>query len=272
MIKLGAIALGTLLLFSGSAVSVARPSQEEVRYRDTAAIAYDESVSRAASTENVTINYSTRTISETRSLAYRYPCYEYSPAYGSCAAIAGANVIGFYDRYDENLIPNHQSGSPIGNTYAYSLEDEAVKKVIVELYKYMGTTTSGTTEQKFKDGMEDFCKDKGHSITFSSCMQGDAISYSKAKSYLDANQPVILFLSSYNVGTITQSTNYDKIEYYVSDVAHIMIAFGYRTYVYNGSSTYQYLNVASGVSGYASGLFNINYKTKINNALAVNIT
>ena len=57
MIKLGAIALGTLLLFSGSAVSVAQPSQEEVRYRDTAAIAYDESVSRAASLESVTINH-----------------------------------------------------------------------------------------------------------------------------------------------------------------------------------------------------------------------
>ena len=103
-------------------------------------------------------------------------------------------------------------------------------------------------------------------------MQGSSFSYAKAQTYLDANQPIVLFLSGYNVARIVEGTNQDSFSRYSSTANHIMVAFGYKTYVYNGTTTYSYLSVASGVTGYTSGLYNINYNTKINNALAVNIS
>ena len=269
MLKLGAIALGALLLLSGSPATVSQQEgEEEIYYRDSAVSYIDTG---AGTMESVTINYSTRTL-QTHTLALRFPEYSYSPTSGACAAIAGGNLIGFFDRYDENLIPNHSSGKTFGNTYLYSLQDSAVQTVIYKLYDYMGTTTSGTTEQQFKNGLTNFCKDKGHSITFSSCMQGNSFSYSKAQSYLDANQPIALFLSGYNVcDFMEQNENQDTLSYYVSETPHIMIAFGYKVYVYDGVS-YNYFSVASGNVEHVSGLYNINYKTKINNALAVNIS
>ena len=217
------------------------------------------------------INYSNRILTS-HSLALTYPTYTYSPAIGSCAAIAGGNLIGFFDRYDENLIPDHVSGRAIANTYMYSTQDSAVYAVIHELYNYMGTTTSGTTEKQFKDGLTAFCSAKGHSISFSSCMQGSSINYSKAQNYLDANQPIVLFLSGYNVIDMVERNNQDDLSVYVSEAPHIMISFGYKTYIYDGTTTYNYFSVASGIMGQSSGLYNINYKTKINNALAVNIS
>lgn len=272
MLKFGAIALGTLLLFSGNAVGVGKSDNgnEEIYYQDSA-VNYVDTGTSNTTMENLTIQYSTRTV-KSHTLAYQYPCFDYSPAIGSCAAIAGGNIIGFYDRYDENLIPNHSSGKPIGTTYSYSIEDAEVHALIRELYTYMGTTTSGTTEKQFKDGLTNFCRDKGHSITFSSCMQGNSFSLSKAQNYLDVNQPIVFFLSGYNVVKMFEYNKQDDLSIYVSNATHIMIGFGYKTYIYNGNNTYNYFSIASGIAGHSSGLYNINYRTKINNALAVNIS
>jgi hypothetical protein len=269
MIKTGAVVLSALLIFGGANLFANRGIEDETKYCDTVYTQYD--VSTAAEIETSVINYSTKTIDK-YDLALRCPSFEYSPAYGSCAAIAGGNLVGFFDRYNENLIPNHKSGTAIGNTYMYNTEDAAVQAVIRELYTYMGTTTSGTTEKQFINGVTEYCKVKGSSITFSSCMTSGSFSYTKAQSYLKNNQPIVFFLNSYNVTQITEQDKKDGISTYVSNVPHIMIGFGYKTYVYDGNTTYRYCAVASGVSGYATGLFDINHNTKINNALAVSIS
>lgn len=273
MFKFGALILGTFMLIGGNAVLAGGPNdgKEEICYRDSASESYDETGTNSATMESSTINYSSRTL-DTHTLALKYPTYNYSPAIGSCGAIGGGNLIGFFDRYDENLIPNHTSGKPFANTYLYSIEDTAVQAVIRELYDYMGTTTSGTTEKQFKDGITDFCNDKGHSVTFSSCMQGSSFSYSKAQNYLDGNQPIVLFLSGYNVIDLRERENEDFRSIYTSAANHIMISFGYMTYVYDGTNTYYYMAVSSGITGHSQGIYDINYKTKINNALAVSIS
>ncbi len=273
MFKLGAVALGTLLLISGNTVFTAKTANEtekEIYYQDSPAVNYGETGSGPI-LENETIYYSSRTL-DTHTLAIKCPAFNYTPASGSCGAIGGGNLIGYYDRYDENLIPNHVSGRPLANTYYYYIEDAAVQAVIRELYDYMGTTTSGTTEKQFKNGIVNFCADKGHSVVFSSCMQGSTLSYSKAKSYLDKNQPIVLFLSGYNVIDLNEYENEDIRSIYLSEANHIMISFGYKTYVYDGNKTYNYFSVSSGIATHSSGVYDINYKTKINNALAVNIS
>ena len=149
MIKFGALALSAMLLAGGAAGLVKQPAQEEVFYRDSYDITYDESGSSNAIIESLSVTYSTRT-RDTYAQALKFPNYDYAPAVSACAAVAGANLVGFFDRYDENLIPNHSSGTAVGTTYIYSSEDSAVQAVIRELYSYMGTTATGTTEKKFK--------------------------------------------------------------------------------------------------------------------------
>ncbi len=271
MLHLGTIALAALLALC----SAAAPASLFDNDTDGAnPVAYEDTASVNATVEAVKIPYTSKTLTESHSLALMYPNYNYSPAPGSCGSIAGANVIGFYDRYDENLIPNHVSGTLFGNTYLYELEDAAVIATIQTLYEYMGTEHVGTTEDEFINGMTRYCTEKGKKISFTSCMSSKSFTYTSAKQKMKSNQPIVLFLSGYNTAILTTEGNTDTVNYLISTANHIMIGFGYEVYCYStadGTITYEYINVSTGLDTATRTLFNINYKTKINDALAVNI-
>ena len=271
MLKITTLALGAAMFFGGA---LGMPPQsttpDPVYYRDSDDTTYNGSGSGTAVIESWNIEYTTRSV-DSHTLAYRYPSFSFSPAAGSCAAIGGGNLIGFFDRYYENLIPNHVAGSPYANTFLYNQEDEAVFSTIETLYDYMGTTSNGTTEDGFKSGINRYCREKGLSVTYSSCMKNGSLDYAKAQSYLDSNKPIVLFLSGYNVLSLANNQTYEYCTGYVSPNTHVMIGFGYKTYVYDGNRTYRYFAVGSGITGHSSGLYNIDYKTQINDALAVNI-
>ena len=271
MLKFTTLALGAAMFFGGALCTAPQSTAPDpVYYRDSDDTTYNGSGSGTAYMENSQIAYSTRTIDQ-KTLAYRYPTFYFSPAAGSCAAIGGGNLIGFYDRYFEDLIPNHTAGTPYANTFLYSIEDEAVVATIRTLYDYMGTSSNGTTEDGFKNGINRYCSEKGLSVTYTSCMKGSSLDYAKSQSYLRSNQPIVLFLSGYNVSDMTTNNSTDYFATYVSPNTHVMIGFGFRTYVYDGNNTYRYFAVASGITGHSEGLYNIDYKTQINDALAVNI-
>ena len=249
--------------------------QEPVKYKETTIATYNAfpEAGITATQTNQVINYVSRSVS-TKTLAIRFPTYTYAPKAGACACVAGGNVLGFYDRYDEDLIPNHSSGTVIGNTYLYSIQDSAVMEVIDQLYVYMGTDSTGTTESGFIQGLTDYCSERYKTVTLNSCMSSGSFSYTLAKKYLEENRPIVLFLSGYNVASISEDTNKDTFNYLESTANHVMIGFGYKQYTYtlsNGTQTLSFLSVASGIVDRSSGLFNINYQTKINDALAINI-
>ncbi len=271
MLHLGTIALSALFVLC----SAAAPASFFEKQTDLAdPVAYEQTEALDAVWETERITYTTRTVTRSHLLAIMYPSFNYSPAVGSCGCIAGANVLGFYDRYYENLIPNHDAGTMYSDMFLYNTEDSAVVQVIETLYEYMGTEHVGTTEDEFLDGMRRYCNEKGRTISFSSCMSSNSFDFSSAQRKMEANQPIILFLSGYNTVALTTEGNTDIVSYRVSDVNHIMIAFGYSVVDYVTSSgviTYNFFDVATGLSGMNIGLYDINYKTKINDALAVNI-
>lgn len=271
MLHLGTIALSALFVVCSAA---APASLFEKKSSEPLPAAYEDTASVNAVAETVDVPYSSKTLAKSHSLALWYPDYDYSPAVGSCGCIAGANVIGFYDRYDENLIPNHVSGIVFGNTYLYDLEDEAVIATIQTLYEYMGTEHVGTTEDEFINGMTRYCTEKGKKISFTSCMSSKSFSYTSAQQKMESNQPIVLFLSGYNTAILETKENMDTVSYLVSTANHIMIGFGYEVYRYStadGTVTYEYINVSTGLSSGTRRLFDIHYKTQINDALAVNI-
>ena len=260
MICFGKIALSSLMLVS----CLSAPTVCTKHYRDNAAM--------PCASNTVSIPYLSRRHSGYYSLAYYYPDFTYSSTSG-CANTAGGNLLGYYDRFDENLIPDHVSGRPFGISYIYNLQDSAVCAVIDILKDYM-KTSDGTTEADFKSGMQKYCKEKKKTIVFTSCMESGKLSFYSCMDYIQNNQPIVLFLRGYNVANLYPGENEDSISYYVSSGNHVMVAFGYDSYVYttiNGNVTYNFLDVASGIAGCSSGLFNIDYNTIIDDALAVSI-
>lgn len=221
-----------------------------------------------------TVYYESKTEDQYR-MVLRHPDYTVCSYTAACACIAGSNVIGYYDRYDENLIPDHQSGKVFQGQFVYSIHDSAIFDLADQLYVDMGTNSAGTTVTEFKNGMTTFCSRKGKSISFSSCMSGGQFNYSLARSYMEANQPVVLFCSGYNVAEIGTYEQRDSIEYVESTANHVMVGFGCRTINYNltatSSAQYRFIKVASGSTSRPNGYYNIDYNTKINDAYAINI-
>ena len=261
------LAIAVMVVIGGSCLCGNAISKRDTTY-------CDDGIMLLAETNSVKVNYANKD-EDTFSMALKHPYYTFSANPSDCACVAGANVLGFYDRYDEELIPNHASGSLLMGKYIYSIQDTSVYDVIRQLYVDMGTTSEGTTVQEFKNGMITYCNRKGKTITFTSCMKNGKFDYSTAKSYMEANQPVVLFCSGYNVADLWPYENYDLISYYESTGNHVMVGFGYKESSYTLSNstkiTYQYMTVASGVATKSSGYFDINYKTNINDAYAINI-
>lgn len=282
MLHVATIGLSCLLLVGTltAPCTIRTDDEADVLYGETP-IVYDDRESDeynllASSMKRASIPYNWRQFGQ-HDLAIFCPTYTFAPTVGACAPIAAANVVGFYDRYDENLIPNHPSGRLVGEWYSYYGEDSAVVSVIRELYDLMGTTTSGTTEDEFLDGLERFCKNKGKTLETQSCMsESGGFSFAKAQSYImDSNMPIVFFLSGYNVGNIAANDHEDTFCYYQYDANHVMVGFGCAVYVYqilDGSLlTKIYFNVAAGMIEHSSGLYDISLDTKINDALAVRI-
>lgn len=276
MLHLASLALSCLLLFgtatAPAAIDFDKPEEPEVTYQDTP-LFFDGRTDPLSTTEVVRRDFISKDTSK-YNLAIMHPTFAYTPAVGACAPIAGANVLGFYDRYDENLIPDHESGTLYGTGYIYRMEDQAVAAVTRQLYDYMGTDEEGSTEDEFLNGLKNYCKEKGRTLSTSSCMSWGSFSFSKAKSYIESNQPIVFFLSGYNVGFMAERDTFDSVSYLVSTANHVMVGFGYSEYSYvttDGNVTDYYFAVASGLVEKTSGIYNINYKTKIIDALAINI-
>ena len=223
----------------------------------------------------VKIPYKNRT-DNTYRMALSTPDYCTSPYVSSCACIGGANIVGYFDRYCPNLIPDFEPGYEYMGYYFYYGEKDRITDVVTQLYSDMGTTASaGTTTAQFLSGMTKYANRAGYSFSYSSCMSGSNFNYSAAKSGMqNNNRPIALFLTGYNVAMIGQYENYDSIAYELSAANHVMVGFGYYdinyTYDSGAQETFNFIYVASGVS-MSTGYFNINYNTKINDAYAVSI-
>lgn len=262
--------------FCDIATSVEIP-EETLNALSEYAILYSDGYDTGVQHVTVTVNYQTKTTSA-KSLCKRIPRYT-NPGgiVNACAAVAGCNIIGFYDRYYENLIPNHTAGIEYYGYYFYNLADEYVDNVTRELYYKMNGSEAGITETNFKNGMQQYCAEKNLSCDFTQLMSGGNLSYSAVEQSMDENKPVALLLSTYTVCDI-QSYSDKKTDYFVYDVYngnHIMVGFGCNRITYQltdgTNATYEFVYVASGNTKPLDAYFNMNYSTNINSAYKVYI-
>ncbi len=223
----------------------------------------------------LTVSYSDKSKSS-KDLALNYPAYSF---FVSCVPKAAACIIGYYDRYFPNLYPNFEPGKEYYGVYSYtSVTNSYVTAEVNQLAADMGTTspTEGVTVNEFKTGFQEFCSRKSLTATYTSCMSNGSFNFNTAKTQLEQNKPLIIFMSEYNIATLISSSNLDTIDMYTSTVPHAMAAFGYISITYtlsNGQTRIDnYLQVSTGEPSQTSALLNLNYYIDIDNAYAVTIT
>lgn len=222
-----------------------------------------------------TVSYSDRS-QNNEVLALRTPEYIISGV--TCVPIASANIIGFYDRYYTELIPNFDPGITYGTHYLYRYPDSEVTTMTLQLASDMGLTspaTQGATVTQCKNGMTKYCNRKSLSISFTSSMKNGKFNYDIAKAQLDQGLPILVFCSKFNLTTVLTANNVDTITYKVCSDPHAMAVFGYTeiTYILNdgGVRTDKYLRVSSGLNNFDNMLLYISSNIDIDNAYAINI-
>lgn len=166
----------------------------------------------------------------------------------NCANVAGAELIGYYDRFYEDLVPNYQTYFQMGNMLFYRGVSSQISEVMIALKNYMGTN-NGTTFNGFHRGMKTYVEK--HNLSYFTEDLG-GLDFGKYKAAVEANKPVALFLSDYSFYLGAESNDYgETIMTEYCDVAHVAVGCGYQIDTYydnlgNKIFTRTYLKIASG--------------------------
>ncbi len=225
---LGACVIGAP--FNASNVSAS--AESEKRYYD-----YTVSVSRSATTEYV---YYTNRVDDEITTAYGMPFYYVmgSTMTNACGAVAGTEIVGFYDRYYENLVPNYTTYYPSNNRYR-SQDSTYIPAVMQDLYTRMRTNVDdvGVSETDCTNGLKSYFTSKGLTLSYSSVKSGSSFSYSLYKQAIDANKPVLLFCTDLKQTAIGYNTTYDTLITTPTTGSHIIVGYGYYTIKYYNNGT-----------------------------------
>ncbi len=240
------------------------------------AILYQGGGSTAPEKVNIVVEFKSIYSEDDYEMSGRFPQFCGSGITSGCAAVAGGNLIGYFDRYYEDLIPNHSAGKlEDDDLFYYGVANTYVYRAIEVLYEDMGGTENGISESSFKSGLEKYCSRKGLRISYSSVKSSGKLDYAMVKSSMKSNKPVVLFLSTYNICDAYFSDDKDYLDYLVFSGNHVMVGFGYRDIIYNmpdGSRpNNRFIHVATGFGDPDEAYFNIDFRTNVVSAYGVNI-
>ena len=200
----------------------------------------------------------------------------------NCAVVAGTNLIGFYDRLYENLIPNYQTYNSIGGRVLYKglrAETEAVMNTLDTLME-ADVDGPGVTFTGYVSGLEQYVESHGYNFSYNSLMSWGSFDFDDYKTAVESGKAVSLFLTNYSLVDMTgfvENTNQDLVYNCQYPSNHVVIGCGYRVVSYYDSSDnlisqVKYLEVSSGFPEFTLCYLNISNFTQIANAITINIS
>ena len=225
-----------------------------------------------------TINYASK-IPEEYSIKYDLPNYSGKAGQSNCANTAGGVILGYYDRFFENLIPNYQSYVRIGAVIRYKSASTNVDNMLDELYVLMDTDQGqlGTTYTGFQEGMKAYVENRGYTYSTTSLFSNGMFDFTKYKQAVKNNKPVAVFLQNFAMlNRIQENSTQDIISSGYCALSHVAVGCGYKQDRYYNAAgnlldTRTSLKVASALEEYNIGYLNINGLSTINRALSVTI-
>ena len=182
----------------------------------------------------------------------------YAPQYylisglkNACGALAGTEVVGFYDKYHPSMIPIWESFYASSGKYKPQ-DDEYVPNVMNELYKLMNTNVGGTgvSESDFVNGLKRYIMRQGYVVNMQCVSSGTSIDYAACKTAINNNKAIVLLIKATDVYLLSEGTTQDSISTVRIADSHIMMVSGYHEIKYYKSGslfrTDRYLIASSG--------------------------
>lgn len=269
IIKLSCIGI-LIVIISGILLGAPAQAHAEATTR------YADIISTYATTTSETVNYTRKeeTYEETVNAVPLY--YQNSQYPNSCGPTAGAIIVGFYDKYYEDLIPNY---NPCISTGAYKRNDRTyIPQLLGDLYTLMRTNVDdvGVSETDCLSGLRSYVVNHGRIINYTSIKSSNKVDENKFVSAVRSNQPTILFCGKIDLHLIATYSNYDIVSKTAYVGAHIAVGYGIRTIkYYDGNNIFRtdkYLQIATGLMGNLIGLLKIDSSDWCNNAYVASIS
>ena len=244
-------------------------SNSENRYYDGPSISY-------AGDLDETITFS-RKEEENVELPNAVPTYYSSDLANACGPIAGANIVGYYDKYYEDLIPNYTAYYTANGRYRRP-DTTYVPALMQSLYTLMQTNVVdvGVSVTECLTGLQSYVVSKNRNITYTD-IKTSTFNATACKNAFANMQPVLLFCSSASLYYMAPSETQDEVLYVLTSGTHIVVAYGYRTIRYYDANninfrTDHYLKVSTGWMTHGTGLLKLNDIGWMDDAYIVNIT
>ena len=268
--------VAALMAVCGSAVSLTTNTASadealEGRYYDKPVV----STRAAGDYENISYANKESTYIQTPN---RVPLYHHGTLENACGPIGGSIVVGYYDKYFQNLIPNYTNYYTA--TGKYRLQDSTyIPALIQEMYTMMQTNVvaPGVSESECLDGLEAYVEGKGYSISYTAVKPyNGTFNHTAYQNAINNGQPVILFCDTVQLVQASEYDTYDQIGIAQESQDQIIVGFGYHIYRYYNASgtnfrTDIYLAVATGWYPNNIGFVKINDDSWLDSGFAVDI-
>ena len=259
------VALLVCVLTLGTTTS-AFAASTEIRYADAPII---------STYADETIYYTRKEVIEENYTAGDCPKYRnIAGLTNSCGAIAGAEMVAFYDKYYPELIPDL---NPCYSNNKYRKQDSTyVPALMNDLYVKMRTNVDdvGVSESDFRNGLTSYFNGKGRQVSYQSAMSGSILNYTQCRNAVDNNKVIALFVAPSTVYGITIGSTYDALMPANITGAHIMVIYGYlKINYYNNSGLFRtdtYVCVSTGRDEFPEAYYRID-ATTTQNAYIVNV-
>lgn len=208
----------------------------------------------------------------------RVPLYHNTTFENGCGAIGGAIIVGYYDKYFQNLIPNYTNYYTASGKYR-SQDSTHVPAMIQSMYTLMQTNVvaPGVSESECLDGLEAYVEGKGYSISYTAVKPyNGTFNHTAYQNAINNGQPVILFCDSVKLEQVSEYDTYNQFGVEQESQDHIIVGFGYQIYRYYNASgnnfrTDIYLAVATGWNPNNIGFVKINDDGWLDSGFAVDI-
>lgn len=211
---------------------------------------------------------------------YRMPLYTYAGTYENCCGpVAGAIVVGYYDRYYENLIPDYTTYNPNTNLYR-GADTTYIPAVMNELYTLMRTNVDdvGVSQYDCRNGLQTYFSDRDYTLSYSSIESNSTFNSNLYLQAIQANKPVLMFCSNVTLCNLSFSNTLKKavITKEVVSGGHIVVGYGYLTVNFYQDEeiirTENYLMVSSGKDSMTNAYINISSTSWLVDGYAVTVS
>ena len=236
---------------------------------------YDALTVLPANDLDETISFS-RKEEELVELPYGVPNYFTSTLSNACGPVAGANIVGYYDKLYEELIPDYVAYYPASGRYRLP-DSTYIPALMQDLYVLMQTNVVdvGVSITECLTGLRAYVTDKGRIAVYTD-IKATRFNENGYKNALRGMQPTLFFCSSASLYFIRNGTTQDEISHIVTSNSHVVVGYGYYKIKYYDENdvnfrTDAYLNVATGWPNNATGFLKLNDISWMDDAYIVKI-